>query len=224
MNQGPFIPAKESLFFITFFDLYVRFLCKLRFEGVYLIQNYTPSNSSQTIYYLNHTSWWDGLIPLLLNQKCFKQQARAMMEDKQMRKHGFFKRIGAFSVSLKNPRSAIRSLRYAVESMKRQNASLFIYPEGQIGPFSLKKPEFRSGLSWIVSKYSKPDVVPIAIYFTTAKTSKPRLFLQIGSPVDTKDIHDLSNKTNKFEEELQILLKSTVNTAHHQSKQFHKLI
>ena len=59
-----------------------------------------------------------------------------MMEDKQMHEHGLFKRIGAFSVNLENPRSAVRSLRYAVESMKRPHSSLFIYPEGRIVRFS----------------------------------------------------------------------------------------
>jgi len=224
MKPDLFIPAKESRFFITFFDFTVRLLCKFRFSGVYLKKNYTPTGSSRTIYYLNHTSWWDGLIPLLLNQKCFRQQARAMMEDKQMREHGFFKRIGAFSVSLENPKSVIRSLRYAVESMKRPNASLFIYPEGEIRPFSKDKPEFKSGLSWIVSKYPQPDVVPIAIYFTTAKTSKPALYLQVGTPVDTDSIRDLSDKTAWFEEELRKLLESTVDTAHQQPGQFRKLI
>lgn len=224
MKPDLFIPAKESRFFITFFDLVVRLLCKLRFSGVYLKQGYSPSGSSRTIYYLNHTSWWDGLIPLLLNQKCFRQQARAMMEDKQMREHGFFKRIGAFSVSLENPKSAIRSLRYAVESMKRPNASLFIYPEGEIRPFSLDKPEFKSGLSWIVSKYSRPDVVPVAIYFTTAKSSKPALYLQVGEPVNTSNIIDLSEKTVRFEKELQTLMVSTVETAHNQPDQFRKLL
>lgn len=147
-----------------------------------------------------------------------------MMEDKQMREHGFFKRIGAFSVSLENPKSAIRSLRYAVESMKRPNASLFIYPEGEIRPFSLDKPEFKSGLSWIVSKYSRPDVVPVAIYFTTAKSSKPALYLQVGKPVNTGNIIDLSEKTVRFEKELQTLLVSTVETAHNQPDQFRKLL
>lgn len=187
-------------------------------------QDYQPAKDSQTIYYLNHTSWWDGLIPLLLNQKCFGQQARAMMEDKQMRKHGFFKRIGAFSVSLENPKSIIRSLRYAVESMKRPNASLFIYPEGEIRPFSVDKPDFKSGLSWIVSKYPEPDVVPVALYITTAETSKPRVFIKVGSPVDVCENDELPEKTNRFEKELQKLLVSLVEDAHHQPEDFQKLI
>lgn len=224
MKQDLFIPAKESRFFIFFFDVVVRILCKFRFSGVYLKQAYRPSNDARTIYYLNHTSWWDGLIPLLLNQKCFRQRARAMMEDKQMREHGFFKRIGAFSVSLQNPKSVIRSLRYAVESMERPNASLFIYPEGEIRPFSLAKPVFKSGLSWIVSKNSAPDVVPVAIYLTTAKSSKPTLYLQVGEPVETRSTDDISEKTLMFEKSLQTLIMDTVNEVHHSPEHFHKLV
>jgi len=224
MSRNLFIPAKESRFFIIFFDVVVRLLCKLRFSGVYLKQRYSPSSHSRTIYYLNHSSWWDGLIPLLLNQKCFHQQARAIMEDKQMRDHGFFKRIGAFSVNLENPKSAVRSLRYAVESLKRPHSSLFIYPEGEIRPFSLENPEFKSGLSWIVSKLPKLDVVPISIYFTFTEGSKPTLYLQVGKPVETQIISDISEKTIQFERELQTLLSNTVHTVHHQPNQFRKLL
>ncbi|NBB77360.1 MAG: hypothetical protein GVY02_08275, partial [Bacteroidetes bacterium] len=114
-NEPEFIPAKETPWFIFIFDLYVRNLFWRRFKNVWVDINYEPDSRSRSLYYLNHTSWWDGLIPLLLNQKIFKQKARAMMEDKQMIEHGLFKRVGAFSVNLENPRSAVRSLRYAVE-------------------------------------------------------------------------------------------------------------
>ncbi|MDZ7719088.1 MAG: lysophospholipid acyltransferase family protein [Balneolaceae bacterium] len=222
-SKTEFIPAQESRWFIFIFDLYMRSLFWRRFKNVWVDQEYQPSKTSKTIYYLNHTSWWDGLIPLLLNRKLFRQNARAMMEDKQMREHGLFKRIGAFSVNLENPRSAVRSLRYAAESMKRENSSLFIYPEGKIYPFTTKNIQFRDGLAWIANRVQDADVVPIGIYFTTANYDKPELFLKIGKPVEFNSETDRPKLKALFEDNLESLLEKLESQAHDESFRFDKI-
>lgn len=143
-----FIPARESKLFINIFRFYTRMLFRRRFEHVWLRQEYQPGDESRTVYYLNHNSWWDGLIPFLLNEYRFGQRARALMEDKQIEQYPFFNKIGAFSINRDNTRSAITSLRYAVQSMQRKQASLFIYPEGELRPISGTL-DFEGGLGWL---------------------------------------------------------------------------
>ena len=123
------------------------------------------------------------MIPLLLNNYLFQQQARAMMEDKQMHQYPFFSRIGAFSVNLENTRNMAFSLRYAHESMQRANSSLYLYPEGKIVPFSTDQPEFRGGLAWLYNKMPDIDFVPIGIYIHTMRHDKPELHINIGEAV-----------------------------------------
>lgn len=215
-----FIPAKESKWFITLFDWYVRLLFRRRFKHVLLDQHYHPGSESKTIYYLNHTSWWDGLIPLLLNQKYFHQNARAMMEDKQMREHSFFKKIGAFSVNPDDPRSSVRSLRYAVESVSRPNSSLFIYPEGKIVPFSSEKPQFRKGLGWISNQCPGIDVVPIGIYIHTARYDKPELIIRVGKAVPVDHSMDSSVINEIFEAKMGELLAALQKNSHESPDRF----
>lgn len=125
------------------------------------------------------------------------------MEDRQMKKHPFFRRIGAFSIDLDNPKASVSSLRYAMKSLERDNACLFIYPEGKITPVSESTPEFKNGLSWLYKKTGKIDFVPIGIYMHAFRSAKPELYLSIGDSV----IHDKklnSNElTNLFELDLQ---------------------
>jgi len=224
VKHTEFIPAKESTWFIALFERYVRLLFWRRFKRVWVHEGYRPTKESKTIYYLNHSSWWDGLIPLLLNQKLFRQNARAMMEDKQMRQHSFFKRIGAFSVNLENPRAVIRSLRYAVDSFERPNSSLFIYPEGAIVPFSTNKPSFKKGLAWIAQKSPEADVVPIGVYIHIAAYDKPELFLKVGEQLsfDNSDNHEELN--HFFEKKLGELLEDLVKEAHDGKNNFSRLI
>lgn len=223
MTKQSFIPANESPWFICIFDLYVRFLFKRRFHRVYLNQHYTPENR-RTIYYLNHTSWWDGLIPLLLNRKVFKQKARAMMEDTQMKEHPFFSHIGAFSINLAQHRASVASLRYAVTSLKRENACLFIYPEGKIYPFSTENITFKNGLSWIVSKTDDVDVVPIGIYMHTAASDKPELFLSAGNRVNINRENTVEEIRQQLENEMAILLQTLTENAHQNREVFKVLV
>jgi chlorobactene lauroyltransferase len=218
-----FIPARESKWFIFIFDFYVRLLFRRRFKNIWIDQQYQPGKESGTIYYLNHTSWWDGLIPLLLNQKIFKQKARAMMEDRQMRQHRFFSKIGAFSVNLENPRSAVKSLRYAVESMERPNSCLFIYPEGKIVPFTGDRPSFKKGLGWISNQCPEVDVVPVGICIHTARHDKPELFIRIGEPVKADHSLDSETLNEIFEDEMGNLLSLLQMDAYGELGKFRRL-
>lgn len=207
-----FIPAKESSFFIKIFRIYIRLLFKRRFKQVWLRQEYVPKPDSRTVYYLNHHSWWDGIIPLLLNEYRLHQNARALMEDKQMRQYPFFKKIGAFSINRDDPRKAITSLRYAVQSMKREGASLFLYPEGKITPPGSKM-TFEGGISWLHSKVPEVDFVPIGIYMHTIRHDKPELHLHIGEAVDLDQGLNNDEKTRHLENKLSQILKQLKNTA-----------
>lgn len=145
------------------------------------------------------------------------------MEDKQIHRHRFFKKIGAFSVNLTDKRSSVRSLRYAINSMERENASLFIYPEGRIVPFSTEKPQFKDGLSWIISKLEEIQVVPVGVYITNQKSDKPELYLKTGKEVKISNRQDSVQTKELLEVELQQLLIRLVQDVHIESSLFRKL-
>ena len=142
------------------------------------------------------------------------------MEDKQMMQHKFFSKIGAFSVNLSEPRAALKSLRYAVDSMKRSNSSLFIYPEGKIVPFSTKKPNFQKGLGWIAGRTPESDIVPIGIYIHTARHDKPELNLKIGPVVEFNPEHSSEDLNLHFEKNMQQVLIDLQTNAHSNPGQF----
>lgn len=187
------------------FRIYTWLLFKRRFKNVWLKQEYQPESDSKTVYFLNHHSWWDGLIPFLLNEFRFRQEARALMEDKQMKQYKFFQKIGAFSINRDDPRKAITSLRYAVQSFQREHASLFIYPEGSITPVGSQM-KFEGGLAWLYSKLPNVDFVPIGVYMHTIRNDKPELHLHIGTPVTPEKSLSNKKKTEKFEKGLEKIL------------------
>jgi|LFIK01.1.fsa_nt_gi 1-acyl-sn-glycerol-3-phosphate acyltransferase len=226
-----FIPASESKLFIPFFGWFCKQLARLHFHKVWIRQEYHPAPDSRTLYFLNHSSWWDGLVPLLLNRYRFHQKPRAMMEDRQMIQYRFFKKLGAFSVSLNDPAHALRSLRYAVRSMDRPSASLYIYPEGEMTPFSNKKPDFRKGITWICRQLSSDiDIVPIGIYGHTLRHSRPEMHIHVGKPVHMPEEDRTTNRMNDIEllrhleTELQTLLSDLTSHAGFDDDRYEKWI
>lgn len=218
-----FIPAKESRFLIWFFDLYTRWLLRRRFKNIFIKQDYKADTDAKTVYYINHNLWWDGLLPLYLSRNVFHQTARAFMEDKQMRKHRFFSKIGAFSINLSDPRSTLRSLRFAVDSLKKPNSSLYIYPEGEITTVSDSKPEFKKGLAWLYQNTdTEIDFVPIAFYSHTFRDSKPELYINIGAALTFDRSLSKSELTTEFEKNLHELLTETRKVAGFTDERFEK--
>ncbi|TVQ65044.1 MAG: hypothetical protein EA360_10995 [Balneolaceae bacterium] len=224
MKSEDFIKAQESRWFILMFDLYVRSLFFRRFKRVWIQQSYHPLSDSRTIYYLNHTSWWDGLIPFLLNRKRFRQKARAMMEDKQMKEHRFFRKIGAFSVNLDQKKAMIASLRYAVDSLQEPGRSLFIFPEGKINPFTPEKPDFQKGLSWIASKCPDADVVPVGVFISNQRHDKPECYLKVGQKVSIDNPENSEMIHQQLESEMGTLLTELRSEMEAETFHFKKLL
>lgn len=209
-DSPPFLPARESRLFITVFDLYCRWLFWRRFDSVRVKTEYKPADGQKTIYYLNHSSWWDGLIPFLLNEKYFHQNARGMMEDTQLNRYPFFRRMGVFSINLSSARSSMQSLRYAIRSMDRPNAALYIYPQGRIVPFSTDGLEFKKGIGWMAKKMPQIDLVPVGIYIHTKESDKPRLEINVGSNVSVSRNKPTNDINRRLEDELSNLLQRMI--------------
>lgn len=128
------------------------------------------------------------------------------MEDKQMKQYPFFSKIGAFSINLDNARSTITSLRYAVQSMERDDACLFIYPEGKITSVSDSKPEFKDGITWLYENLANIDFVPVGIYIDYSQANKPDLHLSIGERVTNLDSSNKTMVKKELEKKVHVLL------------------
>ena len=195
-----FIPARVNKPFIALFRVYVKHLFRRRFKRVYL-ENCLPSTEQgPVIFFMNHHLWWDGLIPLLLNEYEFRKEARAIMEIDQMKEFRFFSWIGAFSVDLKGGSDMRTTIRYAVDHLATDNPCLFIFPEGKITPYTSSDVEFEQGLAFISTQSPQSKVVPVCSFLDVSKNDKPDLYLHVGNPVKlSTGLKKRSERTAIFE-------------------------
>ena len=179
----------KSPIFTKIFRYYVWYLFYRRFSKVWLDQGYYPEPFQSSVYYLNHNSWWDGIIPLLLNEFRFRQNAMAIMDERQIKKHPFFRKIGAYSIDRSNPKEALKTLQFTVDLLQKERTSVFIYPQGHIID-PCEPIAFEGGLSWLYTHCENVDFVPIALHQHTFNSDKPELFIKSGKPANfSRNLH-----------------------------------
>ena len=142
------------------------------------------------VFYANHSCWWDGFWSQLCTEELFHQNLHIIIEFKQLQKHRFFTRIGAFSLDRSHPRSAIQTIHYAAELLtaksERQNA-LWIFPQGRIESIDKRPLFFFKGTASIVSRVLEtiPGICLVSVVsrIEYLEEQKPELFLSFREPL-----------------------------------------
>lgn len=201
------LTANKSIWFEKLFGIYNRNLLKRKFHSC-RVQNLEALISGDEniplIIFANHSSWWDGLIILeILKRGNF--DSFVLMEEKNLTKFRFFRKLGAFSIIRENPQSAMRSLNYAAEILNDgKNKTLLIFPQGEIQPNDKRPLEFFNGLSLLIEKSKKCVTVPCAIRLEFLGHFKPEIFVRFGTPKVRSQIlkYDRKALTGNLQNEL----------------------
>jgi 1-acyl-sn-glycerol-3-phosphate acyltransferase len=145
------------------------------------------------------------------------------MDEKQLRKYPFFRKLGAFSVDRSHPRNALNALEYAVDALQQDHSSLYIFPQGKIESEFINPMKFEWGLAWLYRSLPNVDFVPIATTLNTRYSEKPRLFISIGTPMRSNET-DRKKLTGIFEQSTTDLLSHIRDIAEHEHPFINRLM
>ena len=146
------------------------------------------------IFYLTHTSWWDGYIMMLIHRLALGRSfdSYLMQEEQQLRAYRFFTWCGAFSVNRHNPRGAMRSQQYAANLLRgRTDRALYIFPQGKIVHSDQRPLITYPGVARIVAKVGNVTLCPVALRYEFLGQQWPHAFMRIGPahrPTDPTDV------------------------------------
>jgi len=158
------------------------------------------------IIYGNHSCWWDGLLEFFFSSEVFGFDAYLMMEERQLRRYGFFRWIGAFSVNRESPRDAYRSLGYAVSLFGRPGRVVWIYPQGVMRPNDARPLGFYGGTAYMIERLPGVQVVPVAHRYEFLMEQRPEVFSLFGPPVSLDECATRESVTAHLEHRLVELL------------------
>ena len=99
----------------------------------------------------NHTSWWDGIWALHLNEQLFQKKYHFMMLEEQLKKNWFFQYTGGYSIK-KSSRSIVESLKYTAQLLENKNNLVLMFPQGKIQSMHRTEFVFEKGIERILKQ------------------------------------------------------------------------
>lgn len=152
---------------------YVRWAVRRAFRGVW-VDGAAPTGDGSLLFYANHPGWWDGFVFHQLTQH-WGLDGYCVMEEAQLMRFPFLRRLGAFSIVKTKP---LESVRYTNRLLKQQKSAVIIFPEGELSHEPRLKPLMR-GVE-MLAEHSGARCVPLGIRYAFLDDRKPDIFVSVG--------------------------------------------
>lgn len=210
MNVKDIEIYEPNRFYCRFFYHTTKFLLKRTFHSVSINQLPDSDSSRSVLVLLNHHSWWDGLFPLVLSERYYPQKGLALMEDKQIENHPFFRKIGAQPITRTNTKSALETMSGIADYMSNNPSVLFLYPQGAIYPNHEDYFSVQRGYQMLTESIPDLQIHLITTLSHAMWHRKPELLLRL-TPVSKDDVSTKEDLSHMMKSELKGLREESLN-------------
>ena len=156
---------------------YIEHKLRRAFRGIWL-SGALPDEPGGLLAYANHSSFWDGFVAWLVNNRAGRD-GYLVMEEHMLARYRFFARGGAFSIRRNDRGSALQTLRYAAKVLARPKSTVFVFPQGRIVANALPPLRFERGVE-VLARMAKVRCVPVAFRFAFLEHEYPDVMIRVG--------------------------------------------
>jgi 1-acyl-sn-glycerol-3-phosphate acyltransferase len=132
---------------------------------------------------LNHPSWWDPLICLMLTDLFPDREHYAPIDAAALDRYRFFARLGFFGVERGRLRGARNFLRVGRAILDRPASVLWITAQGRFVDSRERPTRLEPGLGHLLAGAGRVTVIPLAIELTFWDERLPEALARFGPPI-----------------------------------------
>jgi len=148
------------------------------------------------VVYLNHASWWDPLVGLLLARTHLPQLSSYVPIDAAMlERYRFFRKLGCFGVERGTLRGGRNFLRTADRILARRDSLLWITPQGRFADVRERPLQLEEGVGVLASRHPDAAFVPLALEYVFWSEPRPEILVSFGQPLLPMDRPAQSGKS-----------------------------
>jgi 1-acyl-sn-glycerol-3-phosphate acyltransferase len=160
------------------------------------------------VVFLNHASWWDPLVCLLLTSRFTSAASNFAPIDRQMlEKFRFFRKLGFFGIEKDTRAGARQFIRTSHSILAHKDCVLWITPQGEFVDQRVRPTELKSGIGHLAHSMPNIQFVPLALDYSFGSSRLPAVFAKFGSAISTQDSRFLSRAG--WAERLRLALEQT---------------
>ena len=180
-----FAGPTRSRALLRLFGWYVRRYVRRHFSAVLLsaCRDLPDAEEGPIVVYLNHPSWWDPLICMVVAMTLFPERAHyAPIDQAQLKRYRFFSKLGFFGVEPDSVRGALSFLRVGRAILNQPAAALWITPQGRIADPRERPVCLRQGLGRLVRGFGRCSLLPLAVEYPLNHERLPFAVVRFGRP------------------------------------------
>lgn len=168
--------------FIRGFRRYVRRYVRKQFHAVRVSNTSAviPDDDAPLLVVMNHPSWWDPMIGVLLLDLFPRHTHYAAIDAAMLKKYWAFSKLGFFGVDQASLRGAAEFLRTGAEILSADKRAVWVTAQGEFADVRTRPLNLRGGVGHLAARLSRGWVVPIALEYTFWTESKPEALVRIG--------------------------------------------
>ncbi|GAB4514855.1 MAG: lysophospholipid acyltransferase family protein [Phycisphaerales bacterium] len=198
------LPARTNTHVLRWFRWYIRRMVRKSFNSVRVSKDSADAlevlrtSASPLVVAMNHQSWWDPLVGLLISgELCPDRPGLAPMDREMLERFAILRRVAVFGLDPDDPASLDAMRTYVGDFMREHTgAALWLTPQGEFAdprtPIRL-----RPGAAAVAADHDGCRAVSIAIEYTFWLDKKPELFLHM-SVVDPPDARSVAGWHRAF--------------------------
>ncbi len=179
---------------VRLFARYSRGYVRRHFHSVRLLQSHAlPAEFEElpVVVFLNHASWWDPLVCLLLAAELFPARpAFGPIDARALQRYRFLARLGFFGVETDSRRGAAAFLRTGTAILQNPKQMLWITPQGKFTDTRVRPVSLQRGLAHLAGCAAPAVFLPLAIEYSFWEERTPEVLLAFGTPLFTKQFQN----------------------------------
>lgn len=187
---------------LSWFEFYLRGYLAKRLHAVRLSKaswsgDLSPAAAGPVVVYLNHPSWWDPLVCVMVCQKLMAGRRHfAAIDAVALQKYKLFERMGFFGVQQNSPRGARDFLRVGSALLSEPDATVWLTAQGQFTDVRQRPVALSPGVGHLAarlcSKHARATLLPVALEYVYWQESKVEALVRIGEPVRLEHHRELN--------------------------------
>ena len=186
------LPPRSDVLW-RWFAWWVRGYIQKHFHAVRLSRGSRPRVPPDLplIVVLNHPSWWDPLIGMILAGLFPDRAHYAPMDAQALTRYSLFHRLGFYGVEPGTPRGAFAFLRTTTALLSQPGTAVWITAQGQFADARVRPPRLRSGIGHLARRLNQGVVVTLALEYPFWEERLPEALARFGEPIGIERGQDL---------------------------------
>jgi 1-acyl-sn-glycerol-3-phosphate acyltransferase len=165
------------------FAAYCRRYLRRNFHALRILKSGLPPRDSArpVVIYLNHASWWDPLVCLLLAREFFPgRKSFAPIDAAMLKRYGFFKHLGFFGIEPQTQSGARTFLRTTHALLTSSLNAVWITPQGRFMDVRERPLRLQEGIGALAAREPGAAFIPLAIEYAFWSEPRPEILVSFG--------------------------------------------